>query len=364
MDFESLKRGYGNLWRKAVIKPEWQSRIDRAVAKIAAGRAQYEAVEALTGVPWRFIGALHMMESGCDFRTHLHNGDPLTARTRQAPPGRPAAAPANGRTYTWQESAIDALRLKGLHLVDSWTIERILYEAERYNGWGYMLHKIMSAYVWSGTNLYTRGKYTRDGHLDFNAVSLQAGIATLMKGLMEMQTLQDFLKPFAAVVPLLARSIGGDHDHVARLALGEALETEAKTGPVATDEAALLGALADLPISPLLTVLRAAEGVIGSIIPAPAEAPAPAGIVTIPAEAPAAGTAFDSLFGGALTGWKTYLAIGGAVIINGLAALHVAPGLLTPDTVNLIDVVLAGFGGASLISKIERLFGNARTPAQ
>jgi hypothetical protein len=65
-------------------------------------------------------------------------------------------------------------------------------------------------------------------------------------------------------------------------------------------------------------------------------------------------TPFDALFGGALVGWKTYLVIALATLLNGAAALGLFPAFLTPDIVTAGNTALAGLGGAALVSKIER----------
>jgi hypothetical protein len=65
-------------------------------------------------------------------------------------------------------------------------------------------------------------------------------------------------------------------------------------------------------------------------------------------------TPFDSLFGGALMGWKTYIVIALATILNGAAVLGLAPAFLTPDVVAAGNTGLAGLGGAALVSKVER----------
>ena len=40
---------------------------------------------------------------------------------------------------------------------------------------------VPSPYLWSGTNVYTRGKFVRDGVYDPNAVSAQIGAVALLK---------------------------------------------------------------------------------------------------------------------------------------------------------------------------------------
>jgi lysozyme family protein len=148
---------------------------------IAAGRARYIAAGRATGVPWCIVGILHQLECGGSFALHLHNGDPLTARTKQVPAGRPKG----GRPpFSWEDSAIDALRYDGLHHVgaEGWaSIGVTLDTLERYNGLGYRRRCIATPYLWGGSNHYERGKYIADGRFDANTVSRQTGAAVLLQ---------------------------------------------------------------------------------------------------------------------------------------------------------------------------------------
>ena len=114
---------------------------------------------------------------------HLHNGDPLTARTTHVPAGRPVANPRGEpeagprrsapNPYTWEESAADALCQKGLNAWADWTIVGSLFQLEAYNGWGYRMYhsEVLSPYLWSFTNHYTKGKYASDGKWGANLVA-------------------------------------------------------------------------------------------------------------------------------------------------------------------------------------------------
>lgn len=184
--FDSLKAHYKELWLKVKIDPGQEANVMGAAKRIFANKARYLAVSLKTGVPWFFIGLIHNLEAGLSFRGHLHNGDPLTDRTVQVPAGRPLVG---NPPFTWEESALDALTQKGLQTIKAWTIERLLYEAERYNGFGYMLYHPgdLSPYVWSKTNHNDgTGKYIADGKWSGTAfsesqVGFVAGLIALMK---------------------------------------------------------------------------------------------------------------------------------------------------------------------------------------
>lgn len=166
---------YTDLLKRMQVLPQWQPTIDRYANRIIANRARYEEVSAKTGVPWAFIGALHYRESALNFNTHLHNGDSLKAKTVHVPKGRPEGEPP----FTWEVSAIDALEYEKFKDLPSWTIEEVCERAEHYNGMGYHNMGKVSPYLFSGTNLYVRGKYSSDGHYDSGMVDQQLGVIPL-----------------------------------------------------------------------------------------------------------------------------------------------------------------------------------------
>jgi lysozyme family protein len=131
-----------------------------------------------------FIGPAHNRESSLRFNAHLHCGDPLNARTVHVPKGRPKTG---NPPFTWEESAIDALTMPphSLDRVPAWTIERTLYELEKYNGWGY-LGKGNSPYLWAGTSEYHGGKYVADGVYSASAWDKQLGCVAVIKALAEL----------------------------------------------------------------------------------------------------------------------------------------------------------------------------------
>jgi lysozyme family protein len=188
-----LKTEYQQLWEKCQIKPEQVNSAKNIVAKILANRARYEAVQKKINVPWYFIAVIHNMESSLSFSRHLHNGDSLKKRTVQVPADRPVADPVNGWQvgYTWEESAIDALTMKEFDKVKDWSLAAQLWQIERYNGFGYRQYHpdVLTPYLWSGTNHYTKGKYTADGKWNADAVSEQIGAAALLKILIQEQKL-------------------------------------------------------------------------------------------------------------------------------------------------------------------------------
>jgi len=177
-----LKNEYEKLFKECKIKKEKLDLIDSRINSILTHKDRYISIAKKLGIPWYLIAVIHNMESGGNFNRHLHNGDPLTARTVHFPPNRPIKGTP---PFSWEESAIDALKMMGLDRIKEWNLGRILYEMERYNGWGYRIHHINSPYLWSCSDCYKSGKYVADGIFDRDAVSKQCGGAVLLKRMEE-----------------------------------------------------------------------------------------------------------------------------------------------------------------------------------
>ena len=181
---QALRDEYENLFNTCVIRHNRAGVVEGIIAKIQANTARYNNAESILGVPWFFTAVIHNMESSLNFTKHLHNGDPLVRRTVQAPAGRPK----NGDPpFTWEESASDALSLKGLSSKTDWSLSGTLYQLERYNGFGYRLYHphVLSPYLWSYSNHYTSGKFVADGIWSDTAVSKQCGAAVLLRRMAE-----------------------------------------------------------------------------------------------------------------------------------------------------------------------------------
>ena len=83
------RRQYELLYESCLLRPKRRAAVDQLVARIRASRPRYEKVGKALGIPWYVVGIIHSLEAGGDFTRHLHNGDPLTARTTHVPAGRP-----------------------------------------------------------------------------------------------------------------------------------------------------------------------------------------------------------------------------------------------------------------------------------
>ncbi len=181
----SLRQEYERLFNSCTIRPDRIAEVQRIVGLITSQRARYAAVADGLEIPWYFVGIVHNMESGLNFALHLHNGDPLSARTVHVPAGRPKQGTP---PFQWETSAADALGLMGLNGAADWSLAGILYQFERYNGFGYRLQHphVLSPYLWSYSVHYKSGKYVADGTWSDTAVSKQCGAAVLLRRLAEM----------------------------------------------------------------------------------------------------------------------------------------------------------------------------------
>ena len=179
-----LRSEYNQLFTTCVIREEKFGPVDTTINTILAGRPKYEMIQSQTNVPWYFTGIIHSMESSSGFKTHLHNGDPLTAKTKNVPPGRPKTGTP---PFPWEISAIDALQHKKLDRWTDWSIAGLLYQFELYNGFGYRPRGINSPYLWSFSKHYLKGKFVQDGLFNENAVSKQCGAAVLLRRMSERQ---------------------------------------------------------------------------------------------------------------------------------------------------------------------------------
>lgn len=179
-DFATLAEEYQTWYDACQVRPGYEGHVAYYVKKLKQGQASYQLIEAQLNIPWTFVGVIHGMECGFNFATHLHNGDSLKARTVQVPAGRPAIGQP---PFTWRQSAVDALTLKGYHQISDWSVPRMLWLLERYNGMGYRMRGVATPYLWSFSNLYEKGKFVRDGRYDPEAVSKQCGAAVILKAL-------------------------------------------------------------------------------------------------------------------------------------------------------------------------------------
>lgn len=178
-----LKPRYQQLWATCQLRKSWLDRVGAIAKQIVSYRPHYDAIEQATTVPWWFVGILHYRTSNFG-NAHLHNGDPLTGRTVRNPAGRPFHPPANGHSYTFAESAIDALRGQQFDRDPDRSVEAWLWRFDLWNGFRYLEQGLNSEYLWNGTNHFgsgnNRGKYLPNGVFDPNSQPEQVGTAAIL----------------------------------------------------------------------------------------------------------------------------------------------------------------------------------------
>lgn len=174
-------------WDTARINPKFSIALDLQIAKYKRLEYRYLPVTQMRpfGVPPQILYCLHQRESDGSFLCHPHEGSPLTHRTRYVPKGR---LPDKSPPYTWLQSAEDAYYVcDKLDRVDWTNVAHALQGIESFNGTGYQKYHptVPSPYLWSGTTVYTRGKYTGDGRFNPRAVDGQLGCAAILKRMYE-----------------------------------------------------------------------------------------------------------------------------------------------------------------------------------
>lgn len=164
-----LSQAYQQMFDDLIIRPERRPIVDWIISELMKNKARYEAVGGPLEIPWFVIGLIHQMECDGSFHKRLHDGGPLD--------GFPS----------WEAAACDALTKEEFHTWKDWSVPGILCKLEGYNGWGYRdRYKVNSAYLWSFSQYYEKGKYTANGQFDPEAGSNQAGAAVLLRRLVDM----------------------------------------------------------------------------------------------------------------------------------------------------------------------------------
>lgn len=184
---EELRDDYEKKFAACQLADARKAEVEATITRMMKHRDRYEKVSARTNVPWYVVALIHTMECDGNFNCHLHNGDPLTARTVNEPKKRPLTGKP---PFGWEESAVDALRFEHFDVWTDWTIAGTLYEFERYNGFGYRAHSVASPYLWGGSQIYARGKFTSDRVFDPRAISGQTGAAVLLRRMLDQHLVE------------------------------------------------------------------------------------------------------------------------------------------------------------------------------
>lgn len=185
-----LRQEYREMFETCVLRDDeyWKSLITGATHRVRRAKIRYQAVAITLSIPWQWIGAMHLMESEGDFTKHLHNNDPLTKRTVNAPAGRP---PLGHPPFYWHQSALDALIMRELDQGGPWDIARMLFEAERWGGFSYRNRGVVSPYLWAGSLFYEKGLYVEDCVWAPDASAWLPGIGVVLKSLFQFEPIDE-----------------------------------------------------------------------------------------------------------------------------------------------------------------------------
>ena len=179
--FDALKAEYTHLLSAMVVRPECQKMVDEIAVKLVGYKTRYQPVTDAIGVPVLFIGPSFEREGSSNFALNPAQGWPLHSTSK--------IIPHNGPFPNWFSAAIAAYKIDGLDKVGAgnWTWELICFYGEKLNGFGYRdEHHMHSPYLWGGTNIQTRGKYTKDDEFDSSVMDPQLGIMPLAKRMLEL----------------------------------------------------------------------------------------------------------------------------------------------------------------------------------
>ena len=171
---------YQNKWNSMIPRPQYLSQIKSSAALCLRGKEEYQKAAKVTGLPWELIAVIHKMEGNCDMKACLANGERIIGtgrKTTLVPRGK-------GPFNSFHESAIDSIGSESRRPIGfRWDVPNTLFYLEMYNGFGPRNKGYPSAYIWSYTNHYSKGKYIADGVWSAEAVSKQCGAAIILKEL-------------------------------------------------------------------------------------------------------------------------------------------------------------------------------------
>lgn len=202
LDIAALKRTNAARWAAMHIKADRLAEFDRTAHRLCApeNKVRFQGVTDRLGglgyspVPWWFIAICAEREYGGPPRWNkqLAQGDPLDQVSHNDPGGRgPFLDHPGDKTPgydAWTRGCLDALVDCGPYAAKwtDWSIGGILTLWEEYNGVGYALRGVPSAYVFSGSDQYESGKFIADHVYSAGTKDVQEGCAPLFSRMMAL----------------------------------------------------------------------------------------------------------------------------------------------------------------------------------
>lgn len=200
LSFAALRPEYETYWERISARggltKSAQARAEAKEIIAPTAKARFLAVEERTSVPWFVTGIILTREAGSppNFACWLHNGDPMRdhdmrpRQTTHVPEHRPP-----NPACSWEDGAADAYAYESLTDKKDWSPAFVAWLLEKFNGFGYRLyHHIPSPYLWGGTIVQKRGKYTRDKQFDHDVMDEQIGGMALLAALMQLDVTAKF----------------------------------------------------------------------------------------------------------------------------------------------------------------------------
>lgn len=204
VDITALENANSHRWSVMHMRADRISQFHATAVRLSVSdaKARYEGVTdrlieaGQQPVPWWFIAIVSEREYGGPphWDKQLGQGDPLHHVSVHEPRGRgPFLDHPDDKTPgfdAWTRGCLDALIECAPHAAKwtNWTAGGVLTLFEEYNGLGYAMRGIPSAYVWSGTDQYVSGKYVRDGVFDSRVVDVQEGCAPILAMMMALDS--------------------------------------------------------------------------------------------------------------------------------------------------------------------------------
>jgi lysozyme family protein len=183
-----MRKRNAELLRKATrLQPEsgpLKVELDAFAKHYEKNKIRYESVASKTSFPPQLIAAMHWREGSGRFDTMMSNGSPLGKKS--------TIVPYDGPYSTWEDSAVAMLndpsrqKLRKTVGLDKSPTDLVALAsiAETWNGSGYFNKGLPSPYTFSGTDVYTKGKYVKDRVFDPDVVDQQIGIVPMLVRLM------------------------------------------------------------------------------------------------------------------------------------------------------------------------------------
>ena len=201
VDIQALIARNASRWNTMRLDPSRLPTFDSIAKRLCDpdNKTRFQAVTdrlvkmGLQPVPWWFIAIVAEREYGGPphWDKQLGQGDPLGQVSHNDPAGRgPFLAHATDtlQDNAWLRCALDALIDCSPHAAHwpDWTPGGTMTILEEYNGLGYAMRGVPSAYVWSGTDQYVSGKYVADHVYRNDVKDVQEGCAPILHQMMQI----------------------------------------------------------------------------------------------------------------------------------------------------------------------------------